>query len=210
MRRDACRGGQSEDRRWLSEPQAPAAGAAPTSALGAQWARRIIGKVLVVGVGNPTRGDDAAGLEAAGLVEDMGLCPVLQAEDVPENYLGPMIRAGADTVIFCDAVLLGRKPGAIALLDVDELRGTSISTHNPSLRLLGRCLRAEGVQRVLVAAIEPLHTAWGTGLSPEVRAGVVRLAQTLAEAVGAAQRREGGAQVGSPASSNGPNQPDNA
>jgi len=144
---------------------------------------RELGKALVVGIGNELRGDDAAGLAVARLVAEREACPVIIAEDVPENYLGPMQQAGADTVIFCDAVDLGAQPGAIAVLDIEELAGASVSTHNASLRLVARCLRAGGVQRVLVAAVQPRSLHWGAELSDEVRKATVALADMLVAAL---------------------------
>ena len=154
--------------------------------LATEWAPRTTGKVLAVGVGNELRADDAAGLRVAGLLAASGACQVLVAEEVPENYLDPMLRAQPDTIIFCDAVDLGREPGAFALLDVEDLAGRCVSTHNPSLRLLGRCLRAGGVRNVLVAAIQPQRIGWGQGLSPAVQAGAEALAATLVGALRAA------------------------
>ena len=148
-----------------------------------RWRRMAPGKVLAVGVGNPMRGDDAAGLELARLLAEREACEVIIAEDVPENYLGPMLQSEAQTVIFCDAVDLREQPGAFALLDLDELAGPSLSTHNASLRLLARCLRQSGVRSVLIAAVQPQSTAWGGALSPTVRAGVASLADLLAEAL---------------------------
>jgi hydrogenase maturation protease len=147
------------------------------------WAARLVGSVLVVGVGNEHRGDDGAGMAVARLLQQAGRCPVLLAEEVPENYLGPIIRAGAATVIFCDAVNLGKPPGAFALLSPDQLAGPAISTHNPSLRLLARCLYGAGIKQVLIAAIQPHHIGWGPGLSPAVQAGVRALAELLAKAI---------------------------
>lgn len=149
---------------------------------------RELGEVLVVGIGNLMRGDDAAGVEVARLVAESGACAVIIAEDVPENYLGPMQGAGADTVIFCDAVDLRARPGTIEVLDIEELSGASISTHNSSLRLVAGCLREAGVARVLVAGIQPGGMEWGAGMSDAVRSACGELARILAQAVTCGQR----------------------
>lgn len=137
------------------------------------------GRTLVVGVGNTLRGDDAAGVEVARLVVECDACEVIIAEDVPENYLGPMEEAGAQTVIFCDAVDLQAEPGTTAILDLDKMQGPSVSTHNASLRLVGKCLRESGVERILIAAIQPQSMEWGAEMSEVVKSAVVRLADEL-------------------------------
>lgn len=142
-----------------------------------------LGRVLVVGVGNELRGDDAAGLEVARQVARAGACAVVIAEDVPENHLGPMQEAGADTVIFCDAVQMGALPGTVAVFALEQLAGGAVSTHNASLRLLGRCLRAAGVRRVLVAGIQPKCLQWGGEMSAEVRAACAELAGMIQKAL---------------------------
>jgi len=137
------------------------------------------GRTLVVGVGNTLRGDDAAGVEVARLLRERDACEVIIAEDVPENYLGPMEEARAQTVIFCDAVDLQAEPGATAILDLDEMQGPSVSTHNASLRLVGKCLRESGVERILIAAIQPERLDWGAEMSEAVRLATVELADEL-------------------------------
>ncbi len=139
--------------------------------------------MLVVGVGNLLRSDDAAGVEVARRLQELGVCEVLIVEDVPENYLGPMQKAGAQTVIFCDAVDLGAEAGAFALLDIEDLAGPSISTHNASLELVARCLRDGGVERILIAAIQPQSLEWGMHISEPVKSGTIALAEHVAAVV---------------------------
>ncbi|MBC7289208.1 MAG: hydrogenase maturation protease [Armatimonadetes bacterium] len=148
-----------------------------------QWAELIRGPVLVVGVGNEYRLDDGVGLEVARLVEKARVCPVLLAEEVPENYLGPICSSGAETVIFCDAVDLKQPPGTWAFVLPESLAGADVSTHNPSLRLLADVLRAQGIGSVLIAAVQPLCIGWGRGLSEPVRQAAQELAAELVEMI---------------------------
>ncbi len=138
-----------------------------------------LGRTLVVGVGNTLRGDDAAGVEVAKLLAARDACEVIIAEDVPENYLGPMEEFGARTVIFCDAVELQAEPGTTAIIDMADVQGPSVSTHNASLRLVGKCLMESGVERILIAAIQPQRTDWGAEMSEAVQSAVALLADEL-------------------------------
>ena len=139
----------------------------------------LTGRTLAVGVGNTLRSDEAAEVATIGLARARDACEVIIAEDVPENYLGPMEEARAQTVIFCDAVDMQAEPGTTAILDLDEMQGPSVSTHNASLELVGKCLRESGVERILVAAIQPERLDWGAEMSEAVRSATVELADEL-------------------------------
>ena len=75
-------------------------------------------KVLVAGVGNVLRSDDAFGVEVARRMEDMELPPGVK---VVETGIGGMslvqeLQEGYDALIVADAVDLGRPPGHVMLI----------------------------------------------------------------------------------------------
>ena len=130
---------------------------------------RLKGKVLILGVGNPLRGDDGAGPY---LVEKLRGCvqaTLLDCEDVPENFLGQIAENQPTSVLLIDAIDFGMTPGATALLEGDELEGMSLSTHHSSLQLFIKCLKAETKSNVLVMGIQPKSTRFGDGISSEVK-----------------------------------------
>jgi len=130
---------------------------------------RLKGKVLILGVGNPLRGDDGAGPY---LVEKLRGCVharLLDCEDVPENFLGQIAENQPTSVLLIDAIDFGMTPGATALLEGDELEGVSLSTHHSSLQLFIKCLKAETKSNVLVMGIQPKSTRFGDGISSEVK-----------------------------------------
>ena len=89
-----------------------------------QLATGIQGKVVVMGIGNPCRGDDAAGSLAAQQISDEPGVRVIDAQDVPENYLPQVVDDQPDTVVLIDSVDLDSAPGSVALLDKDKWRVT--------------------------------------------------------------------------------------
>jgi hydrogenase maturation protease len=128
---------------------------------------------MVIGVGNPWRGDDAAGLEVArrtGGVQHEGDCTRLL--DAWEGH---------DDVVVVDAALSGAAPGTVhrvgAPLPV-TLRSSShafgVAEAVELARALGRLPRG-----LRVCAIEGSDFALGPGLSPEVEAAVESLAAQL-------------------------------
>lgn len=152
-------------------------------------AARLGGRTVVVGIGNPSRGDDAAGclvarsLREAQPPERLGGLVVVEAEEVPESYLGPIVRSAPDTVILVDAVELGEPPGSAALLEMEAMAEREVYTHRPPLSLLARYIRAETGADVFVLGIQPGERGLGTPPSSRVRGAASVLAEVLMTAL---------------------------
>lgn len=153
---------------------------------------RLGGSVVVMGIGNPDRGDDGAGLLVAGLLAealpggkltDDRTVTVLLAGEVPESYLGPAAEARPDAVLLVDAVDMCAEPGSAALLEPEELRGGATFTHRTPLALLSKFLRRETGADVLLLAIQPRSLEWGAPMSPEVQEAARHLGDILASAL---------------------------
>jgi hydrogenase 3 maturation protease len=136
---------------------------------------------VIVGIGNLLRGDDGAGVAVVRRLRARGRTQarLIEAGTAPENYLGPITQAQPAAVIIVDAADMGRAPGTIADVDVDESGWPSLSTHAPSLQPLVAYLRAETGARVRLIGIQPAARALDAPLSPEVEAAVGRLVQAL-------------------------------
>ena len=138
-------------------------------------------ELLVVGVGNPSRGDDAAGLLLGEQLARKLDQEYLHCEEVPESYLGQMLDSVAATVLLVDAVDMKKPAGEIALLSPDELAGTSISTHNCSVTLLAKVLEGAKDKKMVVLGIQPQSLGWGQALSPAVAQAIDRFVQDLSQ-----------------------------
>ncbi len=136
-------------------------------------------RLLVVGVGNPLRGDDAAGLVlGSAIAEALGAC-YIAGEDVPEHYTDQMRAGPATQVLFVDAVDMGMPPGHIGLVRTDELDDTSVSTHKVSLAVLARLVETMSGKRVRLLGVQPQSLGWGDAVSEPVREGVERFIRSL-------------------------------
>src|SRR5215470_9912500 len=131
--------------------------------------------MMLIGVGNEFRRDDAAGLVAARRLRESGI--------VVEEHHGDMAALierweGVDSLILIDAVAPGRTPGAIYHLDASaaplDRELFSTSTHAFSLADAVELSRALGTlpPHVLVFGIEATNLALGIGLSAEVEAAL--------------------------------------
>jgi hydrogenase 3 maturation protease len=116
------------------------------------------GEVVVVGIGNPLRGDDAAGSMVASRIEALPSVSVIDAQDVPENHLAPVVNRQPDTIVLIDSVDFDSAPGSVALLSREQLAGYCPSTHRVPVSLLMSVFEHETHARVLLIGIQPEHT----------------------------------------------------
>ncbi len=136
-------------------------------------------QMLVVGVGNPMRGDDVAGLILAERGAEKLELEYLRCEEVPENYVGKMLDDPADTILLVDAVDMKQAPGEIGLLAPDELADNGISTHNCSVGLLAKVLAGVKDKQMLILGIQPQDLGWGQPLTPQVSEAIDRFVADL-------------------------------
>ena len=129
---------------------------------------------LVVCTGNELRGDDGAGVAVARELAGALPWPVLDAATAPESFLGKIVDAKPGTVLLVDALHFGGSPGAVRLLEREQLGGLSPSTHGPSPVMFFQALLAVHACRTLVLGIQPERLEVGAGLSEPVL-GAVRL-----------------------------------
>ncbi|MFO7948034.1 MAG: hydrogenase maturation protease [Armatimonadota bacterium] len=129
-------------------------------------------ELLVVGVGNPIRGDDAAGMELAKTLAETYGYELLECEEVPEKWLREMRTSPAGTVLFIDAAQMNEAPGTIRLLEMSQLGDVVVSTHNNSLRVVGEFLMKMADKEVLLLGIQPLDIGFGRPVSDAVKKAV--------------------------------------
>ena len=126
-------------------------------------------RVLLLGVGNRLRGDDGLGSYLIKRLQNKINIPLIDASDVPENFIGPIEESGADLILIVDAADIGANPGDIALVDVDKLKSFGISTHTANLSLLFKVIPQDRRPEALLVAVQPASTETGRGLSEAVR-----------------------------------------
>jgi hydrogenase maturation protease len=132
---------------------------------------------LVIGLGNPLRGDDGIGMRIADL---------LSRHILPEGI--EVVRGGTSglelvnwmegwrRVIIIDAAEVGQVPGGFARFTLDEcnLLGNDrhLSIHDAGLRDALLLAKVLGVlpEEVIVYGVQPAHLDWDDTLSPEVEA----------------------------------------
>jgi len=139
------------------------------------------GTVVVMGIGNPCRGDDAAGSLVARKIGEVPGVRVIDAQDVPENYLTQVAKERPGTVVLIDAVDLKSAPGSVALLDGNETASYWPSTHRVPISLLMNYIERETHASVLLIAIQPHLTAFSQPMTAAVSSSVEAIASVINE-----------------------------
>ena len=130
--------------------------------------------MLIIGCGNPERGDDGAGLLVAERLRDLGI-----PADTRSGEAADLIEAwsGADDVIVVDAVVTGAPVGTVQAWDAQHPLAsvsTTASTHGLGvaeaieLAQVLQCLPA----RLQVYGIEGRRFEPGAEISPEVQRAI--------------------------------------
>jgi len=123
------------------------------------------GRITIVGVGNPMRGDDGFGpLLAEGLLGKIS-AEVLNAGPAPENHIKAIRSSKPDTVLMADAADLGAEIGEMKLLRREDIPLYGLSTHNASLALFFDFLKSDTKADVYMLAVQPGGCGMNTPLS---------------------------------------------
>lgn len=137
--------------------------------------KRLAGRTVLVGIGNPIRGDDGVGPALIATLDGRTEALCVDAGESPENVLGVIARHDPALVVFVDAAFLGLTPGAVRVLRDEEILDAGLTTHTISPALLMGYLRARTHAEVVLVAVQPEVVRFGTPLSPAVRAAVAAL-----------------------------------
>jgi hydrogenase 3 maturation protease len=148
------------------------------------WKRKIDaflsapGRLSILGVGNPEKGDDAAGPTSADRLKDsLGNTlsrdvQIINTGVVPENFTGDIRRFKTDKTLIIDAVICGQTPGTIFIVDPGSIRDDDISSHRMPLSMLDRFLKESIGCDVLIIGIEPEKVDLDIGMSESVKKSI--------------------------------------
>jgi hydrogenase maturation protease len=141
---------------------------------------------LVIGLGNPLRGDDGVGVRVAQILAEQALSPGVEVMDGGTQGLGIVnLMEGRQRVIVVDAADVGRSPGQFVRFTLDEARllgdDQHLSVHAAGLRdalLLAQALKMLPDQ-VIIFGVQPASLEWESTLSPQVEATLPDLIEAV-------------------------------
>lgn len=139
------------------------------------------GKVTIIGMGNPLKGDDNAGnIIVKKLMEIVKSDKVnfLVVEEGIENFIGKIEKLKSNNIIIVDAVNFKGKIGEIRIFYPDQLMKNSTTTHSFSLPDL---LSIYNFKKCLIIGIQPGNLSFGTEISKEVKESIDKIVLLLAK-----------------------------
>ena len=129
--------------------------------------------VVVLGVGNRLRGDDAVGCV---LCDELGAgsqdLHVIDCADTPENFVEPVAKLRPRRILVIDCCDFGVEAGEFRLFSRQELEELSyglLSTHTLPLSLTVELLSVETGAAIELLGIQPEQIEFGNDLSNPVR-----------------------------------------
>ncbi|OGO31699.1 MAG: hypothetical protein A2Z16_10190 [Chloroflexi bacterium RBG_16_54_18] len=136
-------------------------------------------KIVILGLGHPLRGDDSAGAELAERLAGKVEATVINADGVPENYIGPIVAAKPEVLMIVDAANMDAPPGSLAIIEMDNIASSGLSTHSASLNLFLLVLQSEIQPDTFVLGIQPQAIEFGAPISDPVRKSLGAIEQAL-------------------------------
>jgi hydrogenase 3 maturation protease len=143
-------------------------------------------RVVVVGIGNPLRGDDGAGVKIIELVQETGLPDVmlLNTETVPEAFTGKVTEYKPTHVLLLDAANFHGEPGEVKLIESSRIGGQAVSTHSLPLTIFISYIEKTLDVKVLLLGVQPRNIEFYSEMSSEVAETAERVAALLAKMLG--------------------------
>jgi hydrogenase 3 maturation protease len=144
---------------------------------------------IVLGIGNPMGGDDAAGTylvniinqrqRRASILPSPGIMAV-DASTSPESYTSVIRQHHPDLLILVDAADMGLPAGALRAIPPEKISALSLSTHYIPLSMLVSYVK-EFCGEVVLVGVQPERIGTGGGISKAVRQSVRKLAEIILE-----------------------------
>jgi hydrogenase maturation protease len=146
----------------------------------------VDGSTLIIGLGNPLRGDDGVGVRVVQTLATYDLPPNIRVIDGGTQGLGLVnLMEGQQRVIIVDAADIGTSPGQFVRFTLSEARllgdEKSLSIHAAGLRealLLAQALDMLPPE-VIIYGVQPLTLAWDSTLSSSIEAGLPSLTSAI-------------------------------
>ena len=136
-------------------------------------------KNVLLGIGNPLRGDDGAGSFIANHFHHQGWIS-LDGKSAPENFTSIIRKIQPQLLVIIDSTQMNLRAGSIRIIPTHKIVSLQLSTHSLPLHLLMEYL-APYCQETLFIGIQPLSLQIGEHLSEPVLAASKVLIDLLAK-----------------------------
>ncbi|MCF7907731.1 MAG: hydrogenase 3 maturation endopeptidase HyCI [Candidatus Omnitrophica bacterium] len=139
------------------------------------------GKVVIVGVGNIMRGDDAFGPKFIETVYQKVDATCIDVGSAPENYIGKITKERPNTILIVDVVDLGKEPGDYEILVKEDIVKSGFTTHDLSPRMFLDFLGKETEADIFLLGVQPKTLEFGDEISQSVAKTLKELTNLIIE-----------------------------
>jgi len=138
-------------------------------------------KVVLVGVGNPLRGDDGVGVRIIELMQAAQLTDVmlLNTETIPEAFTGKVVEYRPTHVLLLDAANFRGEHGEARLIESGRIGGQAVSTHSLPLTIFVSYIEKTLGIRVLLLGVQPKVAEFYAEMSDEVAEAAEKISALL-------------------------------
>lgn len=142
--------------------------------------------VVVCGIGNSTRGDDACGPYVVEMLKDKdSRLSLIDCGLAPENFTGKIKYINPRMIVIVDAADLGRDAGSFEKIDIEKIKGQLMSTHKLPVSLFIEFLQKETGCDVEFIGIQPKGLGFCEDMSEECVLGCDKVVEMILELVDA-------------------------
>lgn len=136
----------------------------------------LFNMIVIMGIGNSSRGDDGVGLLVARLLEKRA--EIILCDTDPLDYVEKICDEKPELLIILDAIDAGRKAGEIIQVNENMLENLSVSTHHFPISLFLKFIE-KCVKRVEIWGIQVKNVSFGEEISGEVKSAASKLAELI-------------------------------
>lgn len=133
-----------------------------------EFLNNIKGKILIAGIGNPLRGDDAVGSYIVKGLNNKINAILIDCEEKPERFIEKIIQYQPDTVIFIDALHMNQKPGSVVFLKEEDLQNMVVSNHQTNFKMYIQYIKSRIKTKIFIIGIQPETTDFGKPMSEKI------------------------------------------
>jgi hydrogenase maturation protease len=148
---------------------------------------------LVIGLGNPLRGDDGIGVRVVQSLATQAVPDGVEVVDGGTEGLGLVnLMEGWPRVILVDAADMGRTPGEFVRFTLDEAdllgddQHLSVHAAGPRDALLLAHVLQTLPDEIVIYGVQPANLDWDDELSPEVAAALPQIIRSILDELHAA------------------------
>lgn len=152
-------------------------------------------RILILGVGNRMRGDDAIGcLIADELKKEENSLSVIDCGTTPENFIDKVCALAPTRIIIVDACDFKAKPGHFRIFtetEIEKIDHHLISTHTLPLSLAVALIKKQLVCQIQLLGVQPSNLNFSTDLSPQLKKAKDEIVKYLKDLMKNNERRKG-------------------